>query len=539
METRPPSTVRILIAVGFAISCFGLALFLWLAFGGAIPLKAEGYRFTVPFDEATQLAQESDVRISGVSVGKVKTIDLSDSGLADATIELDAAYAPIPDDTRAILRQKTLLGETYVELTPGSDTAPSLPEGDSLPRAQVSEAVQLDEIFRTFDEPTRAAFQAWMQGQAASLRGRGDDLSVAIASLPAFADDTDRLLRLLDSQDVALSQFVRDGGEAFTALSERSGQLRGAIENGAQVFKTTADRNADLTEIFRIFPTFLRESRETLTRLEQFARDTDPVVVGLQPAARELDPTLVETQRLAPVLDSFFSALLGTLEVGPKGLKATRALLDSPLPQILKGFNPWLASFNPILEVVRMYKREVAAAAREPRRCQQRRLLRHDPGQVVPLRPHGGSAGSGRDFDLSEPAAADPHQPVLQVRGLLRHPRRAEVVRGPPVQHGHQRAARSDLAQQPGLQLAHRRRCRPGAGVLRSSAEVRLQRPAQHAVDRPGAVQPAGAVLVDRRLPRAVAVPARAPVPVGPSPCGYAARGAHPIKGNFCRARGL
>ena len=65
METRPPTTARILIAVGFALSCFGLALFLWLAFGGPIPLKPEGYRFTVPFDEATQLAVESDVRISG------------------------------------------------------------------------------------------------------------------------------------------------------------------------------------------------------------------------------------------------------------------------------------------------------------------------------------------------------------------------------------------------------------------------------------------------------------------------------------------
>ena len=72
METRPPTITRILIAVGFAISCFGLALFLWLAFGGPIPLKPEGYRFQVPFDEATQLAAESDVRISGVSVGKVK-----------------------------------------------------------------------------------------------------------------------------------------------------------------------------------------------------------------------------------------------------------------------------------------------------------------------------------------------------------------------------------------------------------------------------------------------------------------------------------
>ena len=72
METRPPTVTRILIAAGFALSCFALALFLWITFGGPIPLKPEGYRFEVPFNEATQLAQESDVRISGVSVGKVK-----------------------------------------------------------------------------------------------------------------------------------------------------------------------------------------------------------------------------------------------------------------------------------------------------------------------------------------------------------------------------------------------------------------------------------------------------------------------------------
>src|SRR5919198_5186103 len=139
METRPPTITRILIAIGFALSCFALALFLWIAFGGPLPLKPEGYRFTVPFKEATQLSVQSAVRISGVSVGKVKSIDLdAPKGLADATIELDSRYAPIPDDTRAILRQKTLLGETYVELTPGSKTAPDLPEGGSLPPAQVA-----------------------------------------------------------------------------------------------------------------------------------------------------------------------------------------------------------------------------------------------------------------------------------------------------------------------------------------------------------------------------------------------------------------
>jgi ABC-type transporter Mla subunit MlaD len=70
---------------------------------------------TVQFPEATQLAQEADVRISGVRVGKVKTREPNaQTGLTDTVIEIDSRYAPIPSDTRAILRQKTLLGETYV-----------------------------------------------------------------------------------------------------------------------------------------------------------------------------------------------------------------------------------------------------------------------------------------------------------------------------------------------------------------------------------------------------------------------------------------
>jgi hypothetical protein len=201
-----------------------------------------------------------------------------------------------------------------------------------------------------------------MQGQAASLRGRGEDFSIAIASLPAFADSADRLLRLLDSQDVAVSDFVRNTGDAFEALSRNSGALRGTIENSAAVFATTADRNEQLAEIFRIFPTFLRESRETLTRLERFAIDTDPVAVGLQPAARELTPTLAQVQRLAPVLDTFFVGLTRTTNVGPKGLRATSRLLANDLPPVLEAFDPWLAQFNPILKVLGEYRREVAAA---------------------------------------------------------------------------------------------------------------------------------------------------------------------------------
>ena len=105
MRTRGPTLGQIGIAVAFAFSCFGLLLFLWTTFGGPVPLKPEGYRVKVPFDEAAQLAVESDVRISNVSVGKVKSIDLANSGpnkdLAVATLEIVQSGGPGPQASAA------------------------------------------------------------------------------------------------------------------------------------------------------------------------------------------------------------------------------------------------------------------------------------------------------------------------------------------------------------------------------------------------------------------------------------------------------
>jgi virulence factor Mce-like protein len=368
METRPPTVTRILVAIGFALSCFALALFLWIAFGGPLPLKPEGYRFTVPFKEATQLAEQSDVRISGVSVGKVKSISLADNGLADATIEMDSQYAPVPANTRAILRQKTLLGETYVELTPGNRSGATLPEGGTLPTAQVSQAVQLDEIFRTFNARTRQAFKVWMQGSAAALNHRGADLSAAIAELDPFAEQTNKLLRVLDSQQHAVGQLIHNGGDVFHALSERKGQLRGLIENSNAVFQTTARRNTDLEQIFQILPTFQRESRLTLERLNSFAANTDPLVRQLQPAAKELSPTLIAAGKAAPDLKHFFAGLRGAIKHSDTGFPALRRLLTDDftplfarLGSTVGGRDAYLAHLNSIVAGIRMYKHEVTA----------------------------------------------------------------------------------------------------------------------------------------------------------------------------------
>ena len=144
----------------FTMSVFGLLLFLWLAFGGSIPLKPESYRVKVAFPEAATLAAEADVRLAGVNVGKVKTKELDKRGNSTIVeLELKEQYAPLRRDTRAVLRQKTLLGETYVELAPGKRSSALLDDGGLLPRSQVEPTVELDEIFEAFDKPTRDAFQ--------------------------------------------------------------------------------------------------------------------------------------------------------------------------------------------------------------------------------------------------------------------------------------------------------------------------------------------------------------------------------------------
>src|SRR5207249_7224520 len=80
MQKQAPSLGRILTMVLFALSCFGLLLFLWLSFGGSIPLEPQKYRIKVAFPEATQLGLEADVRVAGVSVGKVVGKELDPKG---------------------------------------------------------------------------------------------------------------------------------------------------------------------------------------------------------------------------------------------------------------------------------------------------------------------------------------------------------------------------------------------------------------------------------------------------------------------------
>jgi ABC-type transporter Mla subunit MlaD len=362
MSKRAPSTTQLLVITAFALACFGILLFLWITFGGPTPFKAKSYQVTVPFTEASQLAEQSDVRISGVDVGKVESIELGPNGHESvALLNIDDKYAPLPEGTRAMLRTKTLLGETYVELTPGSKEEPALEDGGQLPAAQVAESVQLDEIFQTFNPETRRAFRTWMQEAAVAIEGQGQNLSYAIGNFEPTFKEYEGLFRVLNSQQLAVSKLFSNGAKTFEALRGREGELANLIRSSNELFKTTASRNKDIEALFRAFPTFEEESRLTVARLQGFATNADPLSKQLVPVAEQLSPTLIKFGELAPEAQKLFEALPAAEREAPTGFPALRKFFRDEFPPLLRAVDPFVRNLNPIVTGLGLYKREVTA----------------------------------------------------------------------------------------------------------------------------------------------------------------------------------
>lgn len=356
MIKQAPTIPRLAAMSAFAFTCFCILFFLWLNFGGPVPLRAEGYQARVAFPEAVGLSQDIDVRASGVTIGTVRETRLERrTGRTLATLTIDSKFAPLGRDARAILRRKTLLGETFVEITPGSRKSAPLADGGRIADGNVAEEVELDEIVQTYDAPTRRAFQVWQQSLGSAVEERGQELNDSLGQLPEFTGAGRDLLEVLNAHEAQVRGLVRDTGAVYGALTQDEDQLRNLIRNSHRLFGQTAREREALAEAIHIFPTFLAESRVTFKRLEEFSRDTRPLVRDLQPVARELRPTVRSARDLAPDLERFFSGFDRQITVSERALPALREVLVDTKP-LLGSLGPFLQEFNPIFEYLEQHQ---------------------------------------------------------------------------------------------------------------------------------------------------------------------------------------
>jgi ABC-type transporter Mla subunit MlaD len=295
-----------------------------------------------------------------VSVGKVVTVELDHkTGLTRAVINIDRQFAPRPADTRAILRAKSLLGETFVELSQGTATGPKLPDGGTLPRGQVAPTVQLDQILSTFDPTTRRAFETWMQQNGVALTNRGEDFNAAFAELYPFATNVETVLAVLRRQSAATTTLLRDGGQVFGALGRSPSQLQGLVRNSNAVFAATSAQDAALAATVRAFPPFLIATRSTLDRLTGFAVNAKPLIDELRPAAVQLTPALRSLTVLAPELRDLLVNIAPLTRASKAGFPALANFLNDTVPLLVR-LKPYLGGVVPVINYINSYRREIA-----------------------------------------------------------------------------------------------------------------------------------------------------------------------------------
>jgi phospholipid/cholesterol/gamma-HCH transport system substrate-binding protein len=358
MQKRAPTLANILVIVLFALSCFGLLLFLWESFGGPVPLKPKGYRFTVELARTLSLAEQSDVRISGVSVGHVIGFTTAKGGLNDVTIEMDHEDAPVRSNDHLQLRTKTLLGETYIELIPKLGYASPLPDGGRLPSSQVEPTVTLDDILSALQPRERTAFKEWQQATAAAYNGRGEQINSTFAEFEPFVEQANKLLTILASQEGAVRSVVHNTGVVFDALTERDNQFRGLTENGERAVHALAQSSQQFADAFRELPAFEHNGTVTLRELDSLAAVGGPLLEQSRAWEREFTPLLHTFKAFTPDFNNLLTDLGPLTSASKKGLPLVKPTLEDTVP-LLENVPPVLRNLDAFLQFAGDYIPEV------------------------------------------------------------------------------------------------------------------------------------------------------------------------------------
>jgi virulence factor Mce-like protein len=360
MVTQAPKRSAVFAAVAFSLSCVGLIIFVWTQFGGTIPFSAQGYRIKAVFKETGLLVPNADVRVSGVTIGKVTTVQAQGVNSL-VTMNIQSQYAPLPVDTRAILREKTLLGEAYVSLSTGNGAGKKFPDGGTIPTAQIQDTQQLDQVLGSFDAQTQHNLQAFLAGTGQALAGRGQDLNDAIGNLDPAVTELSAVVGVLNQQQDNLRKVISSGATVLTTLGDRRTDLQSLVTAGDQVLSATAQRNAQLSATVNALPPFLTALRTTLGTLNTTLGIAGPSLRALRPVAPLLTPALRELTDLS-------GPALGLLRAAPPVLTAAQRALPV-IARFGRAFKPTVDALLPaaqqivpVINLIAQYKSNLVTA---------------------------------------------------------------------------------------------------------------------------------------------------------------------------------
>jgi virulence factor Mce-like protein len=261
------------------------------------------YRLSVQVPDADSLVKGNDVRVGGIRVGTVESVEpvLHDDGKATAKVnlKLDRTVDPLPADTTVAVRAKSALGLKYREIWPGNDRR-GLPEGSTLSLAAARpETVDIDQVLNMFDAPTRDAIQRNELEFGSALAGRGADINAALGQLPGVLSRLQPVMRNLASSQTGLGRF-------FNALEASAAEVAPVAETQAHAFGSLDTTFTALARVSRPFiqqfiskgPPTEDTAIATLPHIRPFLRHSEALFSDFQPSAHLLVSTAPELARM-------------------------------------------------------------------------------------------------------------------------------------------------------------------------------------------------------------------------------------------------
>jgi phospholipid/cholesterol/gamma-HCH transport system substrate-binding protein len=290
------------------ISLVVLAVLAGAGFGAYDAVEPGGYQVTAYFRNAGDVLRGSVVRVDGVAAGKVLGITLVHNEAA-LRLQIDPQFLPLHRDATIVVRPVSLLGARYLDLNPGSPTAPVLPNGGVIPASQDSDAVNIQDLFNVLNDPTSAALAALVASLGQGVAGQGPHIAAVLKALSPVLNNVDPALKILDQQDTVLKQLVSELTPVAGALAIKQGNpLTKVVAEANDLLRTTAGQSTELGATLQELPSTLATATAALQQVGNLADQATPALASLRPLTESL-PTLVhELQRFAttavPALDA-------------------------------------------------------------------------------------------------------------------------------------------------------------------------------------------------------------------------------------------
>jgi ABC-type transporter Mla subunit MlaD len=295
-----------------------------------------GYKVRAIFDNAGFVIGGEDVKVAGVKVGKIDSLDVTKNFKAVVVLDIqDPGYQDFRSDARCQVRPQSLIGEKFVECTPTQKRAVDAPAPPPLKRiargagkgqyllpvSNTSKAVDLDLINDITRLPERQRLSLIVSELGTGLAGRGNELNQVIRRADPALAEVDKVLKLLASQNKTLSDLAKNSDTTLAPLARERRHVAGFIDHSSKVAQATAERSAALSADIQRLPPFLRELRPTMGRIGALSDQATPVLSDLGDVAPDINHLLLQ---LGPFSTAGIPALKSLGAAGKVGIPAMR-----------------------------------------------------------------------------------------------------------------------------------------------------------------------------------------------------------------------